>query len=276
MKCMQRELLSILPPKIRNQITTEHLKELQEIRLRIGYPVILILGKTVKRLSVSVSADDLNFCVNTASRYSPWKASTVRDGYLTAPGGHRIGLCGEILGEGIRNLSSLNIRVARDFPGIAGRIPLDGSVLIIGPPGSGKTTLLRDLIRRISREQAVSIAVVDQRGEIFPRIDGQPCFEPGEMTDIISVQDKSEGINIVLRAMGPVWIALDEITAESDCLGMVQAGWCGVRLIATAHAGSLADLHRRPVYRPLIETKLFHTAVILRPDKSWYTERMWV
>jgi stage III sporulation protein SpoIIIAA len=50
---------------------------------------------------------------------------------------------------GIREVTGLCIRVARDFPGIAAGVKaLKGSVLILGPPGSGKTTLLRDLIRQ--------------------------------------------------------------------------------------------------------------------------------
>ena len=48
-------------------------------------------------LSGAVSQDDLNFVVNAASRYSPWAAASISKGFLTAPGGHRIGLCGEVV-----------------------------------------------------------------------------------------------------------------------------------------------------------------------------------
>ena len=226
-----------------------------------------------KLLRRDVREEDLNYIVNVASRYSPWAAATSAQGYLTAPGGHRIGLCGEAVIQrcamtGLRQVRSLCIRVARDLPGIAHALDhLDGSILIIGRPGSGKTTLLRDLIRY--RSLKGSVAVVDERGEIFPK-----GFDIGNRTDILTGCPKSYGIDILLRTMGPTTIAVDEITAETDCEAMIKAGWCGVGLLATAHAASREDLASRPVYRPLVESRLFDSIVILRPDKSWKLERM--
>lgn len=274
MKCMDQDLCAILPPRLRPLIGREDAAKLQELRLRLGNRARLVFSDQTKTVDLTVTQEDLSFCVNAASRYSPWNAATVKQGYLTGPGGHRIGICGQAAGEGLRDISSLCIRVAKDFPGISDGIPVRDSVLILGPPGSGKTTLLRDLIRRISREDRGSVAVVDERREIFPVSCGKPCFDSGENTDILSGFGKAEGLDMVLRSMGPAWIALDEITAEEDCKALVRAGWCGVKLIATAHAGSLADLRARPVYAPLVQTRLFTTAVILRPDKQWHTERI--
>lgn len=79
---------------------------------------------------------------------------------------------------------------------------------------------------------------------------------------------------MVLRTMNPDCIAVDEITASEDCRAMIHAGWCGVSLLATAHAASVEDLKNRPVYAPLAQCCLFDTAVILRRDKSWRVERM--
>ena len=159
MICPWKELLSILPQWLRGQLSA-YTEELQELRLRCGQPPELVLGKGSKWLSGAVSQEDINFCVNTASRYSPWSAATVSQGYITAPGGHRIGLCGETVvkdGEltGMRNVHSLCIRVARDFPGLARRVHFRGqAMLILGAPGWGKTTLLRDLCR-IDRKSVV-------------------------------------------------------------------------------------------------------------------------
>lgn len=274
MKCMQSELLSILPPRLRGCISKETLEKVLEIRLRLGYPTNLVCPDGIQQVGTAVGPEELNFCVNAASRYSPWNAATMKMGYLTAPGGHRIGLCGEAAGEGLRNLSSLCIRVAKDFPGIADTIPIRESLLLLGPPGSGKTTLLRDLIRKISREGRGSVAVVDERCEIFPISGGRPCFDPGEHTDVLSGCSKDRGIDMVLRSMGPRWIALDEITAERDCLALSQAAWCGVKLLATAHASGVSDLLARQVYAPLVQTKLFRTAVVLQTDKSYRIERI--
>ena len=176
---------------------------------------------------------------------------------------------------GISAVSSVCIRVARDFSDIAPRVAdVTGSTLIIGPPGSGKTTLLRDLVRQISDAEQGSVSVVDERQEIFPVFQGQACFDRGKNSDIISGCTKSDGINAVLRSMNPRWIAVDEITAQADAEALLYAGWCGVTLLATAHAGSLADLKSRPVYRPLIANKLFQNVLVLRRDKSWTMERM--
>ena len=74
--------------------------------------------------------------------------------------------------------------------------------------------------------------------------------------------------------MNPVWIAVDEITAEEDSQALLHAGWCGVKLIATAHAGSVKDVMSRPVYRTLISENLFSNIVIMQKDKSWKIERI--
>lgn len=274
MTMRKQELLSILPVKYRTMLTEDRLNTLQEIRLRVGQPGLLSCADGRFSLKSSVTEEDLRFCVNAASRYSPWNAATIKDGYLTAPGGHRIGLCGEAAGEGLRSLTSLCIRICRDIPGLGDRLPLRESTLILGPPGSGKTTLLRDLVRRLSRADRDSVAVVDERCEIFPLSGGKPCFDPGPNTDILSGRGKGEAIDCVLRSMGPGWIAVDEITAEEDCAALVRAGWCGVKLLATAHASSVSDLHSRAIYRPLTETGLFHSIILMRPDKSCHSERI--
>jgi stage III sporulation protein AA len=78
----------------------------------------------------------------------------------------------------------------------------------------------------------------------------------------------------VLRTMGPHTIAVDEITSARDCAAMLHVAWCGVKLLATAHASCREDLMARPVYKPLVKSHLFDTLVILRSDKSWKAERM--
>lgn len=275
LKCAWKELLSILPQGLRPEVDKQGRNTLQEIRLRQGKPVVLICSDGRHQLPSNAKPEDLRFVIHAASQYSPWTATTLPQGYLTASGGHRIGLCGQALlrkGEmdGFGMFTSMNIRVARDFAGISSNLWLrEKGILILGPPGSGKTTLLRDLIRQ--RSQRENISVVDERGEIFPP---SADFDTGPNTDVLTGCSKEDGVTLVLRAMNPSCIAVDEITAQTDCEALLRAGWCGVSLLATAHAADLADLRSRPVYKPLASSGLFETAVILRRDKSWYTERI--
>ena len=282
MRCAWQAYLNLLPHWMRQEVDRYGREVLQELHMRIGYQPAIILGSKVLKLQRNVTKDDVSFVINAGSEYSPWAARTLAKGYLTAQGGHRIGVCGiaTVVDGGMRGITqptSLCLRVARDIEDISPKATdIKDSVLIIGPPGSGKTTLLRDLIRSKSNTEDGNISVVDEREELFPLHKGQACFASGEHTDILSGCSKAEGIEAVLRSMNPRWIAVDEITEESDCNALLQAGWCGVNLMATAHAGSLQDFLTRPVYKPLVECKLFSTILVLRKDKSWKMERVYV
>jgi len=280
MKCAWQEFISLLPVWMRRDVNILGADTLQELRLRVQHNPILIRSNGTVSIERTVTQDDILFCINAASRYSPWTAGSIADGYITAPGGHRIGICGQASVEkgqmtGISVPTSICIRVARDFVGISKAMEgISGSLLILGRPGSGKTTLLRDVIRSRSENQEGSIGVVDHKCEIFPHVHNVGCFVSGRNTDILHNCPKPHGIEAILRNMGPSVIAVDEITAEEDCKALLHAGWCGVDILATAHAGNVSDLHARPIYRSIVESKLFSKVVVLRPDKSWYIERI--
>lgn len=280
MICAWQAFIDLLPVWMREDVDKHGRDTLQELRLRIGIPPELICCDKNIQLKRLVTDFDLQFCINTASKYSPWTASTVADGYITAPGGHRIGICGKSVNlngavSTIKKPTSLCLRVARDFPGIASKTcEFTGSVLIIGCPGSGKTTLLRDMVRQRANIGSGSVSVVDEREEIFPHSQGVGIFDCGKRTDILSGCSKAHGIISVLRSMSPTTIAVDEITSEEDCKALLRAGWCGVTLLATAHAASKHDLFTRIVYRPIVESKLFDTLLIMNKDKSWTAERL--
>lgn len=273
MKCAWKELLDILPPGFRQQVDVLGRETLQELRLRVGCAPLLVLQGGRKTLPGIVSGEQLKYVVNMACRYSPWTAESASRGYMTAKGGHRIGLCGEaVVKDGcvtaFGGIRSLNIRVARDFEGLARPLGgLQGNILLLGPPGSGKTTLLRDLIRQ--RAERETVAVADERGELFP--DG---VSVGAGVDILTGCGKPAAIEMLLKSMGPSTIAVDEITSAADCDALVQAGWCGVGLLATAHARDTADLLERRIYLPIVRSGLFDHAVVLKSDKSYKAERM--
>lgn len=280
MNCALDALIGLLPSWMRSDVDKHGKVDLQEIRMRINLPAELITASGIIVLNRKIRSEDIEYCINAASRYSPWTAQTAAQGYITASGGHRIGVCGEAVISngamiGLRKATMLCVRVARDFPGISKGIPLHNrSILIIGRPGSGKTTLLRDLIRNYSDSTQGSISVVDERGEIFPFLNGTSIFLTGKHTDILSGCRKDAGIDSVLRCMGPSAIAIDEITAQADTMALQNAAYCGVQLFATAHAGSKQEFLQRTVYRPIIESRIFDTLLVMQQDKSWKMERI--
>lgn len=271
MICAWNEFLSILPPWLRREIDTLENRDLQELRLRMNSPPELKKSKGSVWLNRLASSEDITFIMNLASRYSPWAVETMAQGFITAPGGHRIGICGEaIIKEktvrGLREIRSICIRIARDFPGIGRNAYLIGkSMLILGAPGWGKTTLLRDIARTLSEQHTV--CVLDERKELFP-----VGIAAGKKMDILYSCPKAEGIEMLLRSMGPDYIAVDEITAENDANSLIRAAGCGVHLLATAHASSLSDLQKRPIYRSLLEQKVFDHFLVLRKDKTFSVE----
>lgn len=280
MKCAWDSFINLLPQWLKSEMPPDVSDTLQEMRLRIQKPPELVTSKGNYFLRREVKTDDIRYCINAATRYSPWAEYTSKFGYITAPGGHRIGLCGQALTvadriDGIRTPTSVCIRIARDFPGLAEQLDkYSGSILVIGSPGSGKTTLLRDIIRRRSDQGHKSVSVIDEKSELFPDVNNELFFDSGSRTDIMRGCNKAEGISCVLRNMGPGCIVVDEITAQKDCEALCDAARCGVEVIASAHATDKYDLYNRLAYRPIVDMKIFDTLVILKEDKSFCTERM--
>ena len=250
----------------------------EELRLRVGWPMtVLVEGRERSLGGPPVERGELDQLVEIASRASLHTVlDQVRRGYLTMEGGHRIGLCGTaVLREGeihsLRNLSSANLRIARQVRGAAAPV-LDrlcpggrlAGTLILAPPGQGKTTLLRDLIRSVSEGEGccpLRVALADERGEVAAMYNGQPQLEVGRRTDVTEGCPKDQGLMLLLRAMNPQVLAVDEITAPEDVRALSAAGGCGGTLLASAHGEGRAGLECRALYRPLLEEGMFRFLV---------------
>lgn len=276
------QLISLLPDDHAKQIRIRELRHVEEIRLRVGEPLLLREREKEMWIRPSLSQEAVEDVLRRACRQSVYACQeTLRQGFVTVDGGHRIGISGVgVLQNGVvQNLhhpSSLVLRIAREAIDCADSLvgKISNSTLLIGPPCSGKTTLLRDLVRLLSDRCGQRVSLVDERAEISAALHGVPQLDIGMRTDVLINIPKGEAVMMLLRTMNPQWIAVDEITAPADISALEQASYCGVKLLATAHADSVEDLQRRPLYRMLMEKKIFQTVVLLKTDKSYITQEV--
>lgn len=266
----------LLPPEIERAaqaLPADQRLLCEEFRLRAGrQPTVLLGGREYALSTKTVERDVLRCVLETATRSSLHaQTEALRRGFVAAEGGVRVGLCGTgVLGagglEGLTEYSSLSIRIPRAVPGCADGIwpalTAGGfsSALILSPPGAGKTTLLRELVRKLS-ESGKRVAVADERREIAAFGGGVFGFDVGRFTDVMTAVPKVEAVGMLLRAMNPEIIAVDEITDPRDVEALLEAAGCGVELLATVHAAGPEDLSRRPAGRLLLESGVFTRCV---------------
>ena len=268
------ELEKLFPADVKALFGTVLEKEemVEEIRIRLDKPLMIGgYGKeyfiredgnlsTLPEEGYIIRKGDLHRIMEHFTRYSPYAfESELSQGYLALPGGHRIGVTGEVVygGDGriktLKNISGINIRIARCLPGVSeGLLPFvyEGghpcSLLIVSPPGCGKTTMLRDFIRLYSEGnpygRGMNVGVADERREIGGSYMGQAQMSLGSRTDILSGCSKADGVLMLIRSMNPGVIAVDEIGRVEEIQALKYAATCGITLLNTMHGTDMQDL----------------------------------
>lgn len=272
---------------------------IEEIRLRVNQPLLIRTGKKeyfllssgqlgMQRDAYLVTKEDLIETLEKMTYSSIYAAEEeLRQGFLTLPGGHRVGISGETVVEYgkiriLRNISGLNIRLARQ-PRVNMvellRLLIDQDkvfydTLLVSPPRAGKTTMLRLLIRQLSEGVPVlglegqTVGVVDERSEIAGMWQGIPTFDLGCRTDVLDRCPKAEGLIMLIRSMSPSVIAVDELGSVEDASALGEAVRCGVKILATAHASSLEELYRRAHLKELFSNQTFERMVVLSRERG--------
>ena len=274
-KAWQQAISCLQPPRAAQLAALDRQGEVEELRLRAGQPPAAKTAEGEQPLDLRpVTAQELRETLSRAARYSVHSyAESLKNGFVTLGGGHRLGVCGTVAEEngqvvGVRGLASLNLRIARQFTGLAAQIAPwigDGapqSVLLLSPPGLGKTTLLREWVRLVS-DKGYTVAVADERSEIAALADGVPQFDVGRCTDVMEGCDKKQAALMLLKTMSPALLAFDEITAPADVEAVSLCAHCGTAVVASAHAADVDDLRQRPLYRALLELGVFGRAVVI-------------
>lgn len=289
------EVLYYLPENLK-KILSNSIKllgdSIQEIRLRINRPLIIgslngnfavlpngnispaIGGAYIVTLSDVRGVFQL-ICENSVYAY----LEDIRQGFITIKGGHRVGftgkaVCSEKYIESFKDISSINIRIAREIIGAANEIVneviIDDKIvntLLISPPLAGKTTVLRDLARQISNT-GFKVAIADDRGELAAMYKGIPQNDIGIQSDVIENAPKKEAISMMLRSMSPQVIISDEISNEDDAYAVEQCFGTGVAVIGSAHGESLEKITERKFLKGLIGKGGFKKVILLSCDGS--------
>ncbi|NLN48432.1 MAG: stage III sporulation protein AA [Clostridiales bacterium] len=291
------EILDFMPPNIGGIIKSVQenlLNKMEEIRLRLGKPLMVCgdswdyyvdhYGQFVEdpNFAYIITKTDIKRATEIIQSFSVYSVNEeLKNGYITIPGGHRIGVSGKVVFKDddirtIKDISFINYRVARTIPGAADKVMkylLDESgcmynTIIISPPQCGKTTLLRDIVRQLSngivalKIRGKKVGLVDERSELAACFMGEPKNDVGVRTDVLDACPKAKGIIIMIRSMSPEIIATDEIGRPEDADALLDAANAGVKIIATMHGRDVEDLYKKIELRK-IHHNLFERVIIL-------------
>lgn len=261
------------------QLSPEVQEQLQEIRIKIGHPILVYSGGKEYLLkdesNVSIDKEYINNVCNCILNHSIYAhQQDLANGFVTMEGGHRVGFCGRAVLENgqvqtLTDITSVNIRRSRQILGISEpyysylttQKGFFYNTILLSPPKCGKTTLLRDLIRNLSLH-GFKVGVCDERSEIAGFDHFGKSFDLGMRTDVLDACPKERAMIMLIRSMAPDIIATDEIGKPQDYEAIHSAVTAGVGLLTTIHGNNYEDLTRSPA-RNFLESGIFQRIVYL-------------
>ncbi len=278
---LPKEIKSILPRKVLDEIENINIsKVIEEVRFRCNKNISIDFGDEEKILKIIPTKEDINLTLNLATNYSFYSSeNSIKDGYITTAGGHRIGFSGNVIIQNneitsIKHINSLNIRIAREIIGSSSSVisyiledNIPKNTLIISPPKVGKTTILRDLARVLSTPtpffKGYKVCICDERNEISGSRYGIPQLNIGKKSDVLVGGDKPRGISHLIRSMSPEIIITDEIGKGEDFRAIENACLSGVKVICSTHGSSLEDILKNTNFSNSVKNKVFETYIVL-------------
>ena len=264
---------------------------LEEIRLRVSKPLMVYtcekgccVGKDgmLSGRGMVLGSNEIEQTYGAITGKSPYAYSDeLRQGFITLESGIRVGLAGSaVLADGLiktyKDINGINFRIPKEATGISQKLlPYISedrrlvNTLVISAPKLGKTTLVRDIARCAGSGIGLlpcKVSLIDERQELAASVYGQPLFDVGTETDIISNVVKHIGVFMALRSLSPDVIVTDEIGKSEDLEALREVANAGVVMITTAHAPGLESLLFRLFFKKIFDEGLFDAYVVLSAE----------
>ena len=260
---------SYLGTRLTSYLGEEKFRQIDEIRLKANSFLCLIADNKNVITDIYISEEIIEECFNSLCNNSIYAHfDTIKQGYISVGNGIRACICGKASIEnnqflGIHNISSINIRIPNKIHNASNflfnlmkKTNFSKSILLYSAPGVGKTSILRDLILKIEDIfPKIRYSIIDTKEEITSGID---ALITG---DIFLSYPKGLAIELATKGMTPQYILCDEISSYDEAISIQKALNCGVKIVATTHAGSKKELLSKEILKGLFNNNVFDYAL---------------